>query len=55
MNTNNFMTIGENSKSSLGMVTGTRRSYLRQKISDDKSRGTVPLTYTMLLEFLAAD
>jgi hypothetical protein len=43
MNTNNSMNIRKNSKSFLGMPIGTRRSCLKEKTEDEKSRDTVPL------------
>ncbi len=48
MTTNNTTNIQENSKSSLGMPLGTRKSCLMKKTGDEKSHDAVPLKQVKL-------
>jgi hypothetical protein len=45
MNTNTFTNIRKNSNSFLNVPIGTRRSSLKEKARDEKSRDTVPLNF----------
>jgi hypothetical protein len=52
-NTNNFTNNRKNSISFLGMPIGTRRSCLKKKTGDEKSRDTVPLHFSTFTLFVS--